>query len=214
MSQGLILKPLTSLVTRYGCLEFDPPWWEVGGGKIKRGADRHYPLMKTPDICALPVSQVCLSDSHLYLWATNNAIAKGWAHDVARAWGFIPITLITWLKKGNPGLGQYFRGNTEHCLFCRKGQPRYQMNPKTGKRAQGLTGFSEEENAEIEAEIVEGEWWDEVRPDGVHSRKPTKIKEWAGIVSPGPYLEGFARRRFPGWDAWGLEAPEQTSLLD
>lgn len=24
----------------------DPPWNERGGGKIKRGADRHYPVMK------------------------------------------------------------------------------------------------------------------------------------------------------------------------
>ena len=28
---------------------------ETGGGKIKRGADRHYQLMKTPEIIALPV---------------------------------------------------------------------------------------------------------------------------------------------------------------
>ena len=28
----------------------DPPWYETGGGKIKRGADRHYDLVKTPDL--------------------------------------------------------------------------------------------------------------------------------------------------------------------
>ena len=28
----------------------DPPWPEGGGGKIKRGADAHYPLMKIKDI--------------------------------------------------------------------------------------------------------------------------------------------------------------------
>lgn len=33
----------------------DAPWPERGGGKIKRGADRHYPLMSVPKIMALPV---------------------------------------------------------------------------------------------------------------------------------------------------------------
>jgi N6-adenosine-specific RNA methylase IME4 len=28
-------------VTRYACIAIDPPWAEHGGGKIKRGADRH-----------------------------------------------------------------------------------------------------------------------------------------------------------------------------
>lgn len=39
----------------YVTLMADPPWNEAGAGKIKRGADRHYPLMKTREICALPV---------------------------------------------------------------------------------------------------------------------------------------------------------------
>lgn len=40
---------------KYKTIYADPPWMERGGGKIKRGADRHYPLMKTKDIMALPV---------------------------------------------------------------------------------------------------------------------------------------------------------------
>ena len=35
---------------KYRTLYVDPPWSEVGGGKIKRGADRHYSVMKTKDI--------------------------------------------------------------------------------------------------------------------------------------------------------------------
>jgi N6-adenosine-specific RNA methylase IME4 len=37
----------------YRSILIDPPWNESGGGKCKRGADRHYPLMKTRDIVAL-----------------------------------------------------------------------------------------------------------------------------------------------------------------
>jgi len=35
---------------KYKTIYADPPWMEVGGGKIKRGANAHYPLMKTKDI--------------------------------------------------------------------------------------------------------------------------------------------------------------------
>ena len=35
---------------KYKTILADPPWQEQGGGKIKRGADKHYPLMKTKDI--------------------------------------------------------------------------------------------------------------------------------------------------------------------
>ena len=31
-------------------------------------------------------------------------------------------------------------------------------------------------------------------------------------LSTGPYLELFARRRFPGFDAWGNEAPGGSDL--
>lgn len=175
---------LSDLDKQYGCIVADPPWPEVGGGKIKRGADRHYPVMKVSEIAALPVGLVAAKDSHLYLWATNNWLED--AFEVSKAWGFTYITLITWVKTGNPGLGQYFRGTTEHVLFCRKGMPPYRTRGD-GKRAQGLTSFSS------------------ARPDRVHSRKPDDVHRMAEVVSPGPYLEMFARSTRNGWDSWGNE---------
>lgn len=38
---------------RYDILYLDPPWPEKGGGKIKRGADRHYKLMSVKEIIGL-----------------------------------------------------------------------------------------------------------------------------------------------------------------
>ena len=43
---------------KYQIIYADPPWNERGGGKIKRGADRHYPLMRTEDIFHLPVKNI------------------------------------------------------------------------------------------------------------------------------------------------------------
>ena len=31
----------------------DPPWFTPGGGKSKRGSDKHYPLVKTKDLPGL-----------------------------------------------------------------------------------------------------------------------------------------------------------------
>lgn len=74
---------------KYQTIYADPPWWETGGGKIKRGADRHYQLMKIPEIIALPVPELIAPDGcHLYLWATNNHLKDAFA--VMEAWG-LPV---------------------------------------------------------------------------------------------------------------------------
>ena len=59
----------------YKTILIDPPWNQKGGGKVKRGADRHYKLMKEPQMTA--VIQDVLDgkldeDAHMYLWVANN----------------------------------------------------------------------------------------------------------------------------------------------
>lgn len=174
---------------QYGTILADPPWLERGGGKIKRGADRHYPLMKTRDICALPVSDLALADAHLYLWVTNNFLPDGL--EVMRAWGFRYVTCITWAKD-KIGLGQYFRGQTEQCLFGVRGRPGYKTF--NGKRCQGTTLIA--------------------APRGEHSVKPARLRLMVERVSPGPYLELFARQAArPGWDVWGNEVESTVEFV-
>lgn len=180
----------------YQTIVSDPPWYEAGGGQIKRGADRHYPLMKTADICALPVREWAAPNAHLYLWVTNNFLRDGFA--VMDAWGFRFVTKITWTKAKagrlevpeaselQVGLGQYFRGCSEDCLFGVRGMVPYRTRPD-GKRAQGKTWFS--------------------APRQEHSQKPEIFRQTVEMVSTGPYLEMFARRAVAGWDAWGNQAP-------
>ena len=43
---------------KYKTIYIDPPWPEHGGGKIKRGADRHYALMSIKEIKALPIASL------------------------------------------------------------------------------------------------------------------------------------------------------------
>ena len=165
---------------KYKTVYADPPWYERGGGKIRRGANAHYNLMKTDDICNLPVKDLADENCHLYLWATNNHLQD--AFKVIEAWGFRYITMITWFKD-RIGLGQYFRGITEHCLFAVKGNLPYKIID--GKRVQGKTGFYEAKRE--------------------HSRKPETMRKMIEQVSYAPRIELFAREKFNGWDCWGNE---------
>lgn len=175
---------------KYKTLYVDPPWMEVGGGKIKRGADRHYPLMPTKDICKMPVHKLIDDNCHLYLWVTNNFLEDGLR--VIKAWGFEYKTMITWAKivgfnswipSIQFGLGQYFRGATEHCLFAVKGNLPYKIIE--GKRQQGKTLM--------------------VAPRNKHSEKPEEMRQMIETVSYSPYLELFARKGSLNWDTWGNE---------
>lgn len=163
----------------------DPPWPEHGGGKVQRGADRHYPLMPVEDIAAMgvEVQRVTSDQSHLYLWVTNNWLKDG-LH-VMEAWGYRYITMATWFKGAKIGLGQYFRGNTEHCLFGIRGPSLPYRISSTGKRNHGVTGFQA------------------VAHD--HSVKPPEMREMIEQVSYPIYLELFARRKVDGWITWGNE---------
>lgn len=169
----------------YRTILIDPPWSESGGGRVKRGADRHYDLMKTDDIIQFLLDEldgkIDQSGCHLYLWATNNYLRDGFK--VLDALGFRYVTIITW-QKDRMGLGQYFRGITEHCLFGIVGKLPYKMD-EDGKRQQGVTGFIEKRKQ--------------------HSQKPERMYQMIETVSYPPRLELFARTSRKGWDSMGNE---------
>ena len=171
----MIYTDLSNIRRRYHTLLADPPWPEYGGGKIKRGADRHYPLMKVKDIAAVNVQSLTHDDAHLYLWVTNNYLEAGL--QVIKAWGFRYITTITWAKD-RIGLGQYFRGQTEHCLFAVRGRLPYK-----NKTCSTLI----------------------TAPRRGHSEKPVELYEMIEKVSYPLYLELFARKVRRGWDCFGEE---------
>ena len=171
----------------YRTILIDPPWPESGGGRIKRGADRHYPLIPVRDM-ARTILTARFSpevdawqpahDAHLYLWATNNYLPD--AFDLIRALGFEYKTLITWAKDRS-GLGQYFRGQTEHALFAVRGS--------------GYAVRTERKNLST---LI-------TAPRGRHSAKPNEAHELIEARSLGPRLEMFAREPREGWESWGNE---------
>ena len=171
---------------KYKTIYADPPWPECGAGKVKRGADKHYPLMTLEEISYLPVAKLAEDSCHLYLWTTNNYLPA--AVETIRVWGFRYITCITWAKP-TIGIGQYFRGQTEHCLFATRGAA-LPYKEKNGKRQQGRTL------------LMPGQLFESSRS---HSSKPNEMRKMIEIVSHPPFIELFARYKTKGWDTWGNE---------
>ena len=166
-------------VTLYRTIVADPPWrygtrTPTSTAKARRAAaDAHYATMTVEDICAIQVPAA--DDAHLYLWATNPLLRE--AFDVVAAWGFTYRTTLTWLKTGALGMGFYFRGDTEHVLFATRG------------------------SSPIAAANRRRNWFHAQRTR--HSVKPDAFYDLVEQVSPGPYLEIFARRARFGWDYAG-----------
>ena len=161
----------------------DPAWYERGGGKIKRGADRHYPILKTPQIIEVIYGceyWKCIDDNaHCYLWVTNNFLEDGLL--VMKALGFRYVTNLVWVKD-SMGLGQYFRGQHEICLFGTKGSK--PTEPRT--------------EAKNIPSIIKA-------PKQRHSKKPDGFYDLIEQRSKGEYLEIFARSERDGWTSWGNE---------
>ena len=160
---------------KYKTILADPAWNETGGGKIKRGADRHYPLMKTEDIKNLDVGSLADDSCWLYLWVTNNFLKDGL--EVMEHWGFRYVTNFCWAKD-RFGIGYYFRGQHELCLFGVKGnlKPIHRNIPSL-----------------VHAKRTK------------HSKKPEESYEVFDRMSHEPRIELFARTKREGWDSWGNE---------
>ena len=163
----------------YKCILMDPPWMERGGGKIKRGADRHYPLLHAKEMPRVIYQSGFWSpaaDCHLWMWTTNNYLPD--AMWLIKALGFRYITNAVWVKE-RAGLGQYLRGQHELLLFAVRGS-----GPKARTDRKDLRSV-------IHAPRTE------------HSKKPEQSYQLIESRSMAPRLEMFAREERTGWDNFG-----------
>jgi len=181
----------------YSTVVADPPWPESGGGRVKRGADRHYPLMTVAGIEALMRSTLdglVAPDAHLYLWVTNSFLPSGLR--VMDYCGFRYVTNIAWVKP-RIGIGQYFRGQHELCLFGVRGKG---FAARTSSRSLPSVLVADHRKTEAGGRL--------------HSGKPEEFYRLVEARSFGPRLELFARRRRDGWSVAGddpaLDAVEEV----
>jgi N6-adenosine-specific RNA methylase IME4 len=158
----------------------------LGAGNAGSGA--RYGSMSIEALCALSIPAE--ENAHLYLWFTNTFAAE--AHQIAKAWDFRPMTILTYVKMKSDctpsmKMGYYFRGATEHVLFAVRGSLRLRTNKA----------------------LPTAYLW----PRLPHSQKPDQFYSLVEEASPPDYLELFARRTRLGWTGWGNEVPETDLRL-
>lgn len=173
----------------FACIEADPPWPETGGGKVKRGADRHYRLAKNAAEIAATMQAAWtvvggpLDSALLWLWATSYRLRM--AFEVLDLLGFRYATNLVWVKTGRPGLGQRTRQRHEFLLIGVRGTVPF---PETQHRPDSV----------IEA------------PRGRHSEKPSEAYTRIERACSGPRLSMFARGERVGWVTWGDDGADAT----
>jgi N6-adenosine-specific RNA methylase IME4 len=168
-----------------GAILADPPWnfrtWSAKGQG--RSPSQHYDVMAFDEIAALPVASIAAKGCWLFLWAPSQHQAN--AHLLMQRWGFtFSSTAFIWIKTKKDGTGFVFgTGKTtlksgEICLLGKRGKPR--------RNSGGVK------------ELI-------LAPRREHSRKPDQQYERVEEFCSGPYVELFARQRWPGWISWGRE---------
>lgn len=176
---------------RYATIVADPPWpYTEEFAQIHSRAGRvtkplPYDIMSIAQIAALPLRDLAADDCRLFCWTTNRFLPATFALLVD--WGFEYRQTVVWHKAGNPSPwgGSVAPNHAEFLLVATKGKP---------------------ERLEM--------WKSNVVPINVnrHSQKPEAFLDLIEQVSPGPYLELFARRNRFGWDVWGNESLETVEI--
>ena len=180
ISSTTSLDDLQKADARFATIVIDPPWhWADEGDCDQLGRARPtYSTMPLEELLELPLGDLADEDCHLYLWITNRSLPKGFG--LLQRWGFRYVTTLTWCKPSF-GMGNYFRGSTEHILF-------------------GVRGSQPLKRKDV------GTWFAAPRGPLGHSSKPVEFYDLVESCSPGPYLEMFARANRKNWVSWGADA--------
>jgi N6-adenosine-specific RNA methylase IME4 len=191
---------------KYSVIYADSPWQTKAGRALKgykiengkqlfvsssnKSRELAYPTMTVEQLCKMPISDLAAENAHLYFWTTNQYLMQ--SLQVIESWGFKYSTTLVWAK--NPmggGLGGNYKITTEFLIFATRG------NLKAKEKHIG-TWFN------IKREYQNG--------SPCHSRKPEFFADLIEKVSPGPYLELFARRERIGWDVFGNQVENSINI--
>ncbi|WP_315774885.1 MULTISPECIES: MT-A70 family methyltransferase [unclassified Bradyrhizobium] len=171
--------------------EWDHETWSAETG-TERHPSMHYETAaeaRTPEEIVARCAErfACLADDCiLFKWTTIPHLAV--AIKVMELQGFTYVTHLVWDKRrmGEArGMGYWFTGEHEIVLVGVRGKV---VPPAT---AHFRSVFTE--------------------PVGAHSEKPDNIHRMIEFHWPNvPKVEFNARRRRPGWEAWGFDAPREN----
>lgn len=120
-------------------------------------------------LAELPVTELLLEEAHAHLWVGSEWLAQ--APAVLSAWGFEYCSSFVWVRPQGV-IGRYWRMSHDFLLLGVRGALPFRNRSLTSwLRANRMT----------------------------HGRKPERVRRAIQEVSPGPYLELFARKAVKGW---------------
>lgn len=169
---------------QFGTILLDPPWSYQKTSrheKLSGYSDTEYEPLQTKDLAALPIRELGTDKSVLLLWTTFPFVSD--ALQLIDSWGYTYVTGLPWVKTNAKDQTKvsygvgYWFRGAAELLLVGKRKASYRTN-----------------------------WTGLISPSLGHSRKPDSVYELAESF-PGPRLEVFARRSFPGWYSIGNEAP-------
>jgi N6-adenosine-specific RNA methylase IME4 len=172
----------------YGTIVADPPWeynegWPPWAGSQDGRKPLPYSSLTIDAIASLPMRSLAGPEAFVFLWTTNRYLPA--AFDVLTAWRFRYRQTLTWCKEPvGVGPGGMFATTTEFVLVGQR------LGPASNARHRRTNG-----------ERIPSSWFQAKRGD--HSVKPAVFLDMVETVSPGPYVELFARSPRLGWDSWG-----------
>ncbi len=172
----------------------DPPWPISMAGRRKipqhqRPSVLPYATMSFEEIKQLPICELCEVGAHVYLWATNKTLRA--AFECFDTWGVdFHLMLVTVKASGIAPANGYVFG-TEFCLLG------FANRPMLSFKSMGMLN-----------------WWHDAPRRGRHSVKPQIFYDRVEQMSPGPFVELFARRPREGWSVWGDEVTSDFVMAE
>jgi N6-adenosine-specific RNA methylase IME4 len=191
----------------YDIIYADPPWDYNGKMQFDKtsttkenldfsrkifisSATFKYPTLKLEELIKLPLNNIMKENCLLFMWATNPQLEN--AIKLGKAWGFEYKTIAFIWNKMNHNPGQYTLSNCELCLVFKHGKI---PKPRGARNVQQLVSVPRQAHSVKPVEVI----------NGITAMFPTQKK-----------IELFSRRKFRGWDSWGLDInnydPEKFEL--
>jgi N6-adenosine-specific RNA methylase IME4 len=169
------IKSVSNLTGKYRVLYADPPWKYGDAGYGSGPAEFHYPTMSIDELCKLPVKDIALDNSVLFIWVTSPLLED--VFKVINSWGFTYKASFVW-DKVKHNVGHYVSVRHELLLIATRGS----CTPDDQRLIDSV-------------QVIER---------GEHSVKPEEFREYIEQMYPhGNKVEMFARKRSKGWDVWG-----------
>lgn len=168
----------------------DPPWHYYGDPDKDQAAGKHYRLMRSHQISALPVRAIAADRAVLFLWATCPKLDV--ALDVMAVWQFhFRGVAWVWVKTRRDGGIIHGQGIRPSVV---KPTTELVLVGSTVSRGRPLPILTESMGQVVLA------------PRGEHSEKPEQVRRnIERLYGERRRVELFARTTAPGWVTWGDE---------